>query len=112
MLKSKQHFLGLCTVSLNSRYDHDISDILENDDDNDDLVDVAAIETKNLNYRQVMGHFWVSKPCLRLSMEYISEDGKELRRSSRRILKVVQSTCIRRKTGCGCTVRICDQGVV
>ncbi|XP_013100217.1 DNA repair protein RAD51 homolog 4 [Stomoxys calcitrans] len=89
-------------LSVFCKDDQDISDILE-DDDLDE-------ETKNLTYRQVMGYFWLSKPRLRLSMEYMSAEEQEIRTSSRRLLQVTQSTCMREKKSC--TVRICDQGVV
>ncbi|XP_075166898.1 rad51 recombinase D [Haematobia irritans] len=90
--------------SVLAKDDHDISDILEDDD--------MGVDVKNhLSYRQVMGHFWLSKPRLRLSMEYLSSDeDQEIKRSSRRLLKVLQSSCMRQ--GKCCTVRICDQGVV
>ncbi|XP_073813988.1 rad51 recombinase D [Musca autumnalis] len=90
-------------VTLVPKNDQDISDILEGDD-----IDIEP--KQKLGYRQVMGNFWLSKPRLRLSMEYISEEERELRESDRRILKVTHSNCI--ATNGSCLVRICDQGVV
>lgn len=87
-----------------SKHEQDISDILEDDDDN------IEMEPKQLIYRQVMGNFWLSKPRLRLSMEYISENNVEMKKSSRRIIKVLHSSCM--DTNGSCSVRICDQGVV
>ncbi|XP_061388668.1 DNA repair protein RAD51 homolog 2 [Musca vetustissima] len=97
--QQKQQRLG----SLVPKNEHDISDILEDDD-----IDME--QPKQLAYRQVMGNFWLSKPRLRLSMEYISEEERELRKSQRRILKVMQSNCM--DPSGSCFVRICDQGVV
>ncbi|XP_011294693.1 DNA repair protein RAD51 homolog 3 isoform X2 [Musca domestica] len=97
--RQKQH-MG----SVVSKHEQDISDILEDDDDN------IEMEPKQLIYRQVMGNFWLSKPRLRLSMEYISENNVEMKKSSRRIIKVLHSSCM--DTNGSCSVRICDQGVV
>lgn len=60
-------------------------------------------------YRQIMGQFWMSKPQVRLSIEYISEAYND-KRSSRRIIKYLQKANL--PLVASCNVRLCEQGIV
>ena len=91
--------------------DHDVSDLIEADDM------VSSTDNKPssllLNHRPVLGYFWLTKPHLRLSLEYPQpEDGNhgEDNASSLRVIRILKSRFS--SSNIHCTVRLQDEGVV
>lgn len=92
---------------LSHNNDHDVSDLIEADD--------LALSTDNkassLHHRPVLGWFWLTKPYLRLSLEYPqSEDENHSHDASLRVIRLLKSRFLAENVHC--MVRLVDEGVV
>lgn len=94
-----------------------IDSLTTNDDNNDDvsdIIDADDVDMENktssltLDYKPVLGYSWLTKPRVRLSMEYpATQDDKD---SSLRVIKVIKS--VNSNKNASCLVKIQDVGVV
>lgn len=91
--------------------DHDVSDLIEADD----MVSSTDNKPSSLlhNHRPVLGYFWLTKPHLRLSLEYRQpEDGnhRQDNATSLRVIRILKSRFS--SNNIHCTVSLEDEGVV
>ncbi|KAM7345320.1 rad51 recombinase D [Cochliomyia hominivorax] len=85
--------------------DHDVSDLIDDDDMETD------VDKSHLEYRPALGYFWISKPQLRLSLEYPDENNVYYQDDPDvRVLKLIKSTLL--PNDIYCMVKIQPEGVI